>query len=112
MAQGRTSPQAWELLDEMTLRFENVEVRTRAEQVLYGEALDRINELADARNAGRIIFPPGRILLGRIANAMEVPDGSLEVTTSNLDGYGSPVTERHGRILRLAPKSRKDETSW
>jgi uncharacterized membrane protein YraQ (UPF0718 family) len=51
MAQGRTSPQAWELLDEMTLRFENVEVRTKAEQVLYGEALDRINELADARNA-------------------------------------------------------------
>jgi hypothetical protein len=48
MAQGRTSPQAWELLDEMTLRFENVEVRTRAEQMLYGEALDRINELADA----------------------------------------------------------------
>ncbi len=51
MAQGRTSPQAWDLLDEMTLRFENVEVRTMADQVLYGEALDRINELADARNA-------------------------------------------------------------
>jgi protein-S-isoprenylcysteine O-methyltransferase Ste14 len=51
MAQGRTSPQAWDLLDEMTLLFENVEVRTKAEQVLYGEALDRIDELADARNA-------------------------------------------------------------
>jgi hypothetical protein len=51
MAQGRTSPQAWNLLDEMTLLFENVEVRTRAEQMLYGEALDRINELSDARNA-------------------------------------------------------------
>jgi uncharacterized membrane protein YraQ (UPF0718 family) len=51
MAQGRTSPRAWDLLDEMTLRFENVEVSTRAEQVLYGEALARINELADARNA-------------------------------------------------------------
>jgi hypothetical protein len=51
MAQGRTSPRAWDLLDEMTLGFENVEVRTRSEQVLYGEALDRINELADARNA-------------------------------------------------------------
>ena len=51
MAQGRTSPQAWDLLDQMTLRFENVEVRTRADQVLYGEALDRMNELADARNA-------------------------------------------------------------
>ena len=51
MAQGRTSPQAWDLLDQMTFRFENVEVRTRADQVLYGEALDRMNELADARNA-------------------------------------------------------------
>jgi hypothetical protein len=51
MAQGRTSPQAWDLLDEMTLLFENVEVRTKAEQVLYSEALDRINELSDARNA-------------------------------------------------------------
>jgi uncharacterized membrane protein YraQ (UPF0718 family) len=51
MAQGRTSPQAWDLLDEMTLVFENVEVRTKAEQMLYGEGLDRINELTDARNA-------------------------------------------------------------
>jgi hypothetical protein len=34
MAQGRTSPQVWNLLDQMTLRFENVEVRTRVEQVL------------------------------------------------------------------------------
>jgi hypothetical protein len=51
MAQGRTSPRAWDLLDEMTIRFENVEVRTKAEEVLYAEALNRINELADARNA-------------------------------------------------------------
>ncbi len=51
MAQGRTSPRAWDLLDEMTIRFENLEVRTGAEQVLYAEALDRINELAEARNA-------------------------------------------------------------
>jgi uncharacterized membrane protein YraQ (UPF0718 family) len=51
MAQGRTSPRAWALLDEMTLQLENVEVRTRVEQVLYEEALVRMNELADARNA-------------------------------------------------------------
>lgn len=51
MAQGRTSPRAWDLLDEMTIRFENVEVRTRGDQVLYAEALNRINELSDARNA-------------------------------------------------------------
>jgi uncharacterized membrane protein YraQ (UPF0718 family) len=51
MAQGRTSPRAWDLLDDMTLQLEEVEVRTKADQVLYGEALDRTNELADARNA-------------------------------------------------------------
>ena len=51
MAQGRTSPRAWDLLDEMTIRFENVEVRTKADEVLYAEALDRMNELEDARNA-------------------------------------------------------------
>jgi protein-S-isoprenylcysteine O-methyltransferase Ste14 len=51
MAQGRTSQRAWDLLDEMTIRFEDVEVRTRTEQVLYAEALNRINELSDARNA-------------------------------------------------------------
>jgi hypothetical protein len=51
MGQGRTSPRAWDLLDEMTLSLENVEVRTMAQQVLYEEGLDRIDELADARNA-------------------------------------------------------------
>jgi Protein of unknown function (DUF4239) len=51
MVHARTSPRAWELLDEMTLHIENVEVRTKAEQALYGEALDRIDDLADARNA-------------------------------------------------------------
>jgi uncharacterized membrane protein YraQ (UPF0718 family) len=51
MAQARTSPRAWDLLDEMTLLFERVEVRTNADLALYEEALDRTNELADARNA-------------------------------------------------------------
>jgi uncharacterized membrane protein YraQ (UPF0718 family) len=51
MAQGRTSPRAWDLLDEMSLSLSNVEVRTSAQQAVYEEALNRIDELADARNA-------------------------------------------------------------
>jgi uncharacterized membrane protein YraQ (UPF0718 family) len=51
MGQGRTSPRAWDLLDEMSLSISNVEVRTGAQEAVYAEALDRINELADARNA-------------------------------------------------------------
>ena len=51
MAHARTSPRAWDLLDEMTLHLENVEISTKAEQALYEESLDRMNELEDARNA-------------------------------------------------------------
>jgi uncharacterized membrane protein YraQ (UPF0718 family) len=51
MAQGRSSPRAWDLLDEMSLSLSNAEVRTSAQQAVYAEALNRIDELADARNA-------------------------------------------------------------
>jgi hypothetical protein len=51
MAQGHASPRAWDLLDEMSLSISKVEVRTSAQQAVYAEALNRIDELADARNA-------------------------------------------------------------
>ena len=51
MEQGRTSPRAWDLLDEMSLSMSNVEVRTKEDQVVYAEGLNRIDDLADARNA-------------------------------------------------------------
>ena len=49
MEQGRSSPRAWALLDEMRLAVQDLRVRTPADQVLFQEGLDRMHELADAR---------------------------------------------------------------
>ena len=49
MAEGRSSPRAWALLDEMRVTLGGFEPRTAAQQALYQEGLDRIHDLADAR---------------------------------------------------------------
>ena len=64
------------MLDEMTLRFENGEVRTKAEQVLYGEALDRMI-------AARFEIPEATLLKRR----------KLSVRVVDLDGASSVMEE-------------------
>ena len=40
---------------------------------------------------------------GRLRAVEEAPDGTIWVTTSNRDSYGSPVSARDDRILRIVP---------
>jgi hypothetical protein len=54
MREGRASPRAWALLDEIRLTIQNLEVRTNAEQVLYQQGLERVYDLNDARR-GRLL---------------------------------------------------------
>jgi hypothetical protein len=49
MAEGRSSPRAWALLDDMRGTLEGFEPRTKAGQVLYQEGLTQIHDLANAR---------------------------------------------------------------
>jgi glucose/arabinose dehydrogenase len=68
---------------------------------LRGERLWRLELGPDGEVTGREELMWGEV--GRIRNVVQAPDGSLWVTTSNLDGYGSSVSEQDDRILRLAP---------
>ena len=47
--EGRASPRAWGLLDDMRLEVQELEVVTQADQVLYAQGLELVHDLADAR---------------------------------------------------------------
>jgi glucose/arabinose dehydrogenase len=38
-----------------------------------------------------------------VRDVIQAPDGSLWISTSNHDSFGSPLSEQDDRILRLAP---------
>ena len=67
---------------------------------LRGQRLWRLELGPDGQVVGREELLRDEI--GRIRNVVQAPDGSLWVTTSNLDGRGTPEP-RDDRILRLAP---------
>jgi glucose/arabinose dehydrogenase len=67
---------------------------------LRGERLWRLELGRDGKVIGRYQLLRGEV--GRIRNVVQAPDGSLWVTTSNLDGRGTPAPQ-DDRILRLAP---------
>ena len=49
MAQGKVSPKAWDLLDEMRGSIQGLDPSTDAQQVLYDQGLERVHDLSDAR---------------------------------------------------------------
>jgi hypothetical protein len=51
MRQGKASPKAWELLDELRGSIGALQPTTDAQVVLYDHELQRIHELGDARRA-------------------------------------------------------------
>jgi glucose/arabinose dehydrogenase len=67
---------------------------------LRGERLWRLELDEEGNVIGRHQLLRDQV--GRIRNVVQAPDGSLWVTTSNLDGRGSPAPQ-DDRILRLAP---------
>jgi len=68
---------------------------------LRGQRLWRLELGPDGGVTGREELLKDEV--GRIRNVVQAPDGSLWVTTSNHDGYGSPVSDEDDRIIRLAP---------
>jgi glucose/arabinose dehydrogenase len=68
---------------------------------LRGERLWHLELNDEGEITGRQKMFDGQV--GRIRDVAQAPDGSLWVSTSNHDTYGSPVSEQDDRIFRLAP---------
>jgi len=49
MEQGKTSPKAWDLIDDIRASLQNFDTSTPEEQVLYEQGFERMRDLAGAR---------------------------------------------------------------
>jgi hypothetical protein len=49
MEQGKASPKAWVILDDIRDSIQNLDPSTDAQQVLYDQGLERVHDLSDAR---------------------------------------------------------------
>jgi len=49
MAQGKASPKAWAILDDIRDSIQRLDPNTDAQQVLYNQGLERVHQLADDR---------------------------------------------------------------
>ena len=89
--EGRASPRAWDLLDEMRLAVQNLEVNTQADQVLYAQGLERVHDLADARRARLVEAEEG---IPAILWVVLVAGGGVTVGFTYLFGMGNTWAHR------------------
>jgi glucose/arabinose dehydrogenase len=68
---------------------------------LRGEGLWHLELNDRGEVTGREKLLDGEV--GRVRDVAQAPDGSLWVSTSNHDSYGSPISRQDDRIFRLAP---------
>jgi hypothetical protein len=88
---GGSSPEAWALMDEMRLGVQGLEVRTRADQVLFEQGLDRIDALADARRARMVEAEEG---IPAVLWAVLVLGGAITVGFTYLFGLENTWSHR------------------
>jgi glucose/arabinose dehydrogenase len=67
---------------------------------LRGRALHRLQIDEDRAQEVEVLLEGD---YGRLRTVVEAPDGSLWVTTSNLDDYGERTSRQDDRILRIVP---------
>jgi protein-S-isoprenylcysteine O-methyltransferase Ste14 len=92
MARGEgSSPEAWALMDEMRLGAQGIEVRTPADVVLFGHALERVDELADARRARMVEAEEG---IPAVLWAVLVLGGVITVGFTYLFGLANTWSHR------------------
>jgi hypothetical protein len=86
MEHGKSSPEAWELLDEMRAGIEALHPTDGAQTVLYDNELQRLHELGDARGARLLQAEEG---LPAILWAVLLVGGVIEVGFTYLFGLQS-----------------------
>ena len=88
MRQGKSSPKAWDLLDEIRSEVQDFQPSTPAQQVLYELGLERVHGLADARRERLLEADQG---LPAILWVVLIIGGSVVIGFTYLFGLDSTV---------------------
>jgi hypothetical protein len=88
MEQEKSSPEAWDLLDEIRGRLQNFDPSTPAQRVLYEQGFERMNDLADARRDRLLEAEQG---LPAILWVVLIAGGIIVVGFTYLFGLGSTL---------------------